>query len=81
MGKQDIETVAVHGGQAPDSVTGAVMPPIVLSTTFAQDGPGRHQGFEVCADGGIPPVRRWRHALPLSKTVGAGLPSVLAAPR
>ena len=35
-----IETLAVHAGQHPDPVSGAVMPPIVLSSTFAQDGPG-----------------------------------------
>ena len=32
------ETRAVHAGQAPDPATGAVVPPISLSTTFAQDG-------------------------------------------
>jgi cystathionine beta-lyase/cystathionine gamma-synthase len=41
-----IETLAIHAGQEPDPTTGAVMPPIVLSTTFAQDGPGKHKGFE-----------------------------------
>jgi cystathionine beta-lyase/cystathionine gamma-synthase len=41
-----IETLAIHAGQAPDPGTGAVMPPIVLSSTFAQEGPGNHRGFE-----------------------------------
>lgn len=41
-----LETLAIHAGQQPDPTTGAVMPPIVLSTTFAQDGPGNHKGFE-----------------------------------
>jgi cystathionine beta-lyase/cystathionine gamma-synthase len=41
-----IETLAIHAGQAPDPNTGAVMPPIVLSSTFAQDGPGNHRGYE-----------------------------------
>jgi len=40
------DTLAIHAGYEPDPVTGAVMPPIVLSTTFAQDGPGQHKGFE-----------------------------------
>jgi cystathionine beta-lyase/cystathionine gamma-synthase len=40
------DTLAIHAGQAPDPVTGAVMPPIHLSSTFAQDGPGKHRGFE-----------------------------------
>lgn len=41
-----IDTLAIHAGQAPDRETGAVMPPIHLSSTFAQDGPGGHKGFE-----------------------------------
>ncbi len=41
-----IDTLAVHAAQPPDPHTGAVMPAIQLSTTFAQDGPGRHRGFE-----------------------------------
>lgn len=46
MKSNQLETLAIHGGQAPDPQTGAVMPPIVMSTTFVQDGPGKHQGFE-----------------------------------
>jgi cystathionine gamma-lyase len=36
----------VHAGSEPDPETGAVVPPIHLSTTFAQDGPGEDRGFE-----------------------------------
>lgn len=36
----------IHGGQAPDPTTGAVMPPIWTSSTFVQESPGRHKGFE-----------------------------------
>ncbi|MCH7603140.1 MAG: PLP-dependent transferase, partial [Planctomycetes bacterium] len=39
-------TLAIHGGQRPDPATGAVMPPISLSTTYAQRAPGEHQGFD-----------------------------------
>jgi cystathionine gamma-synthase/cystathionine gamma-lyase len=42
----ELDTLAIHAGQTPDAETGAVMPPIHLSTTFAQSGPGRHRGFE-----------------------------------
>jgi cystathionine beta-lyase/cystathionine gamma-synthase len=42
----ELDTLAIHAGQAPDVETGAVMPPIHLSSTFAQEGPGRHRGFE-----------------------------------
>ncbi|HFE46976.1 MAG TPA: cystathionine gamma-synthase [Nannocystis exedens] len=41
-----IETLAIHGGQHPEPVTGAVMPPIFQTSTYAQSGPGEHTGFE-----------------------------------
>jgi len=39
-------TLAIHGGQSPDPATGAVMPPIYATSTYAQSSPGVHQGFE-----------------------------------
>jgi len=39
-------TRAVHAGQSADAQTGAVVAPIHLATTFAQDGVGGHRGFE-----------------------------------
>ena len=39
-------TVAIHGGQEVDPSTGAVMPPIYATSTYAQSSPGVHQGFE-----------------------------------
>ena len=45
------ETRAVHVGQAPDPTSGAVVTPITLSTTFAQDGVGNHKGFEYSRSG------------------------------
>jgi cystathionine beta-lyase/cystathionine gamma-synthase len=42
----ELDTLAIHAGQQPDPETGAVMPPIHLSSTFAQNGPGQHRGFE-----------------------------------
>jgi len=41
-----LSTLAIHGGQAPDPTTGAVMPPIYATSTYAQSSPGEHQGFE-----------------------------------
>ena len=35
-----VDTLCIHAGQEPDPISGAVMTPIVLATTFAQDGPG-----------------------------------------
>jgi cystathionine gamma-synthase/cystathionine gamma-lyase len=51
-----LDTLAIHAGQAPDPVSGAVMTPIVLASTFAQDGPGNHKGFEYSRSGN--PTRR-----------------------
>ncbi len=39
-------TKAIHAGQSPDPTTGAVMPPIYATSTYAQSSPGVHQGFE-----------------------------------
>ena len=39
-------TLVIHGGQSPDPATGAVMPPIYATSTYAQSSPGVHQGFE-----------------------------------
>ncbi|HBK44990.1 MAG TPA: cystathionine gamma-synthase [Xanthomonadaceae bacterium] len=41
-----LATLAIHGGQSPDPSTGAVMPPIYATSTYAQSSPGEHQGFE-----------------------------------
>ncbi|MBB1087953.1 cystathionine gamma-synthase [Lysobacter sp. SG-8] len=45
-GRPGLGTLAIHGGQAPDPSTGAVMPPIYATSTYAQASPGDHQGFE-----------------------------------
>jgi len=39
-------TRAIHAGQRPDPVTGAVMTPISLSTTYVQQSPGVHKGYD-----------------------------------
>lgn len=44
--RQHLETLAIHAGQQPDPTTGAVMPSISLSTTYAQEGIGQHKGYE-----------------------------------
>ena len=41
-----LATTTVHGGQVPDPLAGAVMPPIYQTSTYIQDGLGRHKGFE-----------------------------------
>jgi cystathionine gamma-lyase len=39
-------TRAIHGGQHPDPLTGAVMPPIYATSTYVQSSPGVHQGYD-----------------------------------
>jgi cystathionine beta-lyase/cystathionine gamma-synthase len=39
-------TRCVHAGQAPDPTTGAVMMPIYATSTYVQDSPGVHKGYE-----------------------------------
>jgi cystathionine gamma-lyase len=44
--KHRFDTLAIHAGQRPDPTTGAVMTPVYLTSTYVQDGPGGHKGFE-----------------------------------
>lgn len=44
--KKNFATRAIHGGQAPDPSTGAIMPPIYATSTYVQESPGVHRGFE-----------------------------------
>jgi len=39
-------TLTIHAGQQPDKETGAVMPPIYQTSTYAQRSPGEHTGYE-----------------------------------
>jgi len=39
-------TRTIHAGQSPDPTTGAVMMPIYATSTYAQESPGVHKGFE-----------------------------------
>jgi cystathionine beta-lyase/cystathionine gamma-synthase len=75
-----LDTLAIHAGQAPDPVSGAVMTPIVLSTTFAQDGPGNHKGYDYgrsgnptrnALEGCIAALEGGKHGLTYSSGCGA----------
>src|SRR6187401_2213044 len=46
MKSYDIATRAIHAGQAPDPSTGAIMTPIYATSTYVQESPGVHKGFE-----------------------------------
>ena len=56
------ETRAIHLGQEPDPVTGAVVPPINLASTFAQDAVGTPRAFEYSRSGN--PTRAALSAMP-----------------
>src|ERR1700743_1787162 len=43
---QNLATRVIHAGQSPDPTTGAVMVPIYATSTYAQESPGVHTGFE-----------------------------------
>lgn len=64
------ETRAIHAGQTPDPVTGAVVPAVSLATTFAQDAVGSHRGYEYS-----------RSANPTRAVLEAALASLEGAPR
>ncbi|MBI4371618.1 MAG: cystathionine gamma-synthase [Elusimicrobia bacterium] len=42
----EFATLAVHAGQAPDPATGAIMTPVYLTSTYVQEWPERHKGFD-----------------------------------
>ena len=46
-----LDTLAIHAGQDPDPLHGAVMTPIVLSSTFAQPAPGQPKRYEYSRSG------------------------------
>ena len=43
---QQFGTKAIHAGQQPDPSTGAIMTPIYATSTYVQESPGVHKGFE-----------------------------------
>lgn len=45
------KTLVIHGGHGPEPHTGAVNVPIYLSSTFAQEAPGVHSGYEYSRSG------------------------------
>jgi cystathionine beta-lyase/cystathionine gamma-synthase len=46
MKKMGFSTIAIHVGNEPDSATGAVSVPIYQTSTYAQEGLGKHKGYE-----------------------------------
>ena len=73
-------TRALHTGQGPDPATGAVVQPIHMATTFAQQGVGKHHGFEYSRTGNptrnaleecLAALEEARHCLAFSSGLGA----------
>ena len=73
-------TRALHIGQGPDPETGAVVQPIHMATTFAQQGVGKHRGFEYSRTGNptrnaleecLAALEGARHCLAFSSGLGA----------
>jgi cystathionine gamma-synthase len=69
-GRAGFETLAVHAGQDPDPLTGAVVPPLSLATTYRQSAVGEHQGFEYSRSGN--PTRATLEACLATLEGGAG---------
>src|SRR2546430_17616047 len=47
MKKQhEFATRAIHAGQVPDPSTGAIMTPIYATSTYVQESPGKHKGYD-----------------------------------
>ncbi|HEY0829506.1 MAG TPA: cystathionine gamma-synthase [Candidatus Dormibacteraeota bacterium] len=73
-------TRALHVGQGPDPATGAVVQPIHMATTFAQQGVGKHKGFEYGRSGNptrqaleecLAALEEARHCLAFASGLGA----------
>ena len=73
-------TRALHVGQGPDPATGAVVQPIHMATTYAQQGVGKHRGFEYSRSGNptrqaleecLGALEQARHSLAFSSGLGA----------
>lgn len=44
-------TKVIHAGQSPDPVTGAIMPPVYMTSTYVQEAPAQHKGYEYSRSG------------------------------
>jgi len=44
--QQEFGTRAIHAGQEPDPTTGAIMTPIYATSTYVQESPGKHKGYD-----------------------------------
>src|SRR2546429_4659085 len=74
-------TRAVHAGQVPDPLAGAVMTPIYQTSTYVQEGLGRNKGYEYARTANPTREALERNIAALEGgRYGVALPSGLAAP-
>ena len=78
--KYRFSTRAIHAGQRPDPITGAIMPPIVQTSTYVQDGIGSNKGYEYARgknptrealERNVAALEGGRHGFAFSSGVGA----------
>ncbi len=81
-------TKAIHVGQIPDSGTGAIIPPINMTSTYVQEAPNQHKGYDYTRAGNpnfanleqtIAALEKGKYATVFSSGIGAttGLLSIL----
>src|SRR5579885_2961238 len=72
MKKQhEFATRAIHAGQQPDPSTGAVITPIYATSTYVQESPGKHKGYDYARS--INPTRlAYENASPIWRAERAG---------
>ncbi|PQJ33988.1 cystathionine gamma-synthase [Salinibacter sp. 10B] len=82
-------TRAVHAGQAPDPTSGAVMTPIYQTSTYAQEAPGKHKGYEysrvsnptrTALEGNLASLENAEHGIAFSSGV-AGIDAIMKSLR
>ena len=80
MPQPKFATRAIHEGQKPEKSTGAVMPPIYMTSTYFQEAPGLHKGYEYTRAGNpnfsyleaqLASLERAEHATVFSSGLGA----------
>lgn len=73
-------TLCVHAGQTPDPSTGAIMTPVFLTSTYVQESPAQHKGFDysrttnptrTALEGNLAGLEGARHGLAFSSGMGA----------
>ncbi len=82
-------TRAVHAGQSPDPASGAVMTPIYQTSTYAQEAPGKHKGYEysrvsnptrTALEGNLASLENAEHGIAFSSGV-AGIDAIMKSLR